>query len=163
MKKPIALRVAMRGAAAVELAFVSIFLVLMVLAAIDFARAAYFFNQLDKAVRDGARYLSFFDPYDTGNYPVALARNRMLYGSIAAGSAPIVPGFSASMISICDGRDAAACPGETFSGVDTGSGTINLVKVTVTGYVYTPLFPGASRMTTFTFSPISATMRQLFP
>ena len=31
----------------------------------------FVYDQLDKAVRDGARYLSFFDPNDPRNYPIA--------------------------------------------------------------------------------------------
>jgi Flp pilus assembly protein TadG len=154
-----------RGSVAVELAFVSIPLVMMAVAAIDFARAMFLYDQLDKAARDGARYLSFFDPTDPdpANYPIALAKNRMLYGTVSGGSSTIVPGLTAAMISICDSKDSSACPGESFANVDTGTGTINLVKVTISGYTFTPIFPGASELTTVTFSPISVTMRQLFP
>ncbi|HJW24926.1 MAG TPA: TadE family protein [Rhodocyclaceae bacterium] len=150
-----------RGVAAVELALVAIPLVMMVLAAIDFARAMFVYDQLVKSVRDGARYLSFFDPTAGGEYPVELAKRRVLYGSTSGGS-PIVPGLTASMISICDQTDSSACPGETFANVDTGSGTINLVKVKISGYRFTPAFPGVSKLTDITFDPISSTMRQLY-
>lgn len=153
----------MGGVVAVELALVAIPLVLITLATIDYARAMFVYDQLDKAVRDGARYLTFFDPADAGNYPVALAKNRMLYGSVSGSGPTIVPGLTAGMISVCDRVDASACPGETFANVSTGTGTVNLVKVTISGYVFTPIFPGVSRLTTITFDPISATMRQLFP
>lgn len=153
----------MAGVAAVELALVSIPLVFITLATIDFARAMFVYDQLDKAVRDGARYLSFFDPNDPQNYPVAAAKNRMLYGSVAGGGSTIVPGLTASMISVCDSVDASACPGDTLGNVSTGTGKINLVKVTISGYVFNPLFPGASHLPTMTVGPISVTMRQLFP
>ncbi len=153
-----------RGAAAVELAFISIPLVLMAVAAIDFARAIFVYDQLAKAARDGARYLSFFDPTDPDpeNYPIGLAKSRMLYGSVS-GNRTIVPGLTAAMISICDSKESSGCPGERFANIDTGNGTINLVKVTISGYTFTPIFPGVSQLTTITFSPISVTMRQLFP
>lgn len=151
----------MRGAAAVELAFVSILLVMFVLAAIDFARAMFVYDQLVKSARDGARYLSFFDPTVAAEYPTTLARNRMLYGS-TSGSKPIVPDLTAGMISICDRVNSTACAGQTFGDVATGSGNINLVRVTISGYQFTPIFPGVSQLTTITFNPISVTMRQLY-
>ncbi|MGE5472161.1 MAG: TadE/TadG family type IV pilus assembly protein [Bacteroidota bacterium] len=152
----------MRGAAAVELALVATLLVMMVLAAVDFARAMFVYDQLVKSARDGARYLSFFDPSVAAEYPTTLAKNRMLYGSTSSTSKPIVPGLTAGMISICDRVNSAACPGETFADVATGSGSINLVKVTISGYQFTPIFPGVSKLTTIVFDPISVTMRQLY-
>lgn len=154
----------MRGASAVELAFVSIPLILMVLAAVDFARAMFVYDQLAKAARDGARYLSFFDPTVAAEYPAGLAKNRMIYGmaSPPAGTGPIVPGLASSMISICDRANSSACPGETFANVVTPSGSINLVKVKIAGYSFTPVFPGASKLAAVNFEPISVTMRQLY-
>lgn len=151
----------MHGAAAVELAFLSIFLVSFVLAAIDFARAIFVYDQLVKATRDGARYLSFFDPSLPGNYPTTLMKQRMLYGSVSQSGDPIVPGLTANMISICDRVDSSACPGLSFADVPTGSGSINLVRVTISGYQFAPIFPGASRLASFSFEPISSTMRQV--
>jgi len=151
----------MRGAAAVELALLSIPLFALVMAAVDFGRAMYVYDQLVKSARDGARYLSFFDPTVAAEYPTELAKTRMRYGA-TSGSMTIVPDFTAAMIKICDRADASACPGETFSGVVTPSGSINLVKVTISGYVFTPIFPGASKLTTITFDDISVTMRQLY-
>lgn len=152
----------MRGAAAVELALVSIPLVMLVLATIDFARAMFVYDQLVKSARDGARYLSFFDPSVPAKYPVALAKNRMIYGSTSGTGPTIVPGLTTSMISVCDRADSTACSGETFANVATGSGSINLVKVTISGYQFTPIFPAVSKLTTITFDPISVTMRQLY-
>lgn len=154
------LRRYMRGAAAVELALVSIPLVFMAVAAIDFARVIFTYNQLTKAVRDGARFLSGFDPTVPAEYPLAIAKNRMLYGS-TTGTAPIVYGLTSDMISVCDRSNSTACPGEIFANVPTGSGPINVVKVTISGYTFTPIFPGISRLTTIPFEPVSATMRQV--
>jgi hypothetical protein len=122
----------------------------------------FVYDQLAKAARDGARYMSFFDPTVPGEYPTAAVKNRMLYGSVSVppDGNTIVPGLSAGMISICDRVDASACPGESFREVATGSGAINLVKVTISGYTFAPIFPGVSKLTTFIFEPISATMGQ---
>jgi hypothetical protein len=151
----------MRGAAAVELALVAIPLVLLVLALVDFARAMFVYDQLAKSARDGARYLTFFDPTVAAEYPTALARNRMRYGvaSPESGRTPIVPGLEDSMIVICD---RVRCPDDGLGNVDTGSGTINLVKVTITGYRFEPVFPGVAQLADITFDPISVTMRQLY-
>ena len=119
------------------------------------------YDQLLKAVRDGTRYMTFFDPTDSKDYPVDLMKKRVLYGSVN-GTNPIVPGLSLGMISLCDRVHADACPGESFGNVPTGAGNIDLVKVSISGYVFTPIFPGVSKLTTFTFEPISATMRQLY-
>lgn len=150
----------MHGAAAVELALVSIPLVFMAVAALDFARAIFTYDQLTKSVRDGARFLSGFDPTVASEYPTSIAKNRMVYGS-SLSSVPIVRGLDPGMISICDRAESSACPGESFADVPTGSGTINLVKVTISGYTFTPIFPGISRLVSTTFEPISATMRQV--
>ncbi|MCB1907101.1 MAG: pilus assembly protein [Rhodocyclaceae bacterium] len=154
----------MRGVAAVELALLSIPLMMLTVAAVDFARAMFVYDQLAKAARDGARYLSLFDPTVAAEYPTDAAKSRMLYGSASPGDSPspIVPGLTTAMIKICDRIDASACDGETFGGVVTPSGSINLVKVKIEGYVFTPIFPGVSRLATITFEPIAATMRQLF-
>ncbi|MBK6675952.1 MAG: pilus assembly protein [Rhodocyclaceae bacterium] len=154
-----------RGAVAVELAFIAIPLVFMVLATIDFARAMFVYDQLAKAARDGARYLSFFDPTIAAEYPTDMAKSRMIYGTAnpADGATPIVPGLTPEMIEICDRINSGGCAGGPFGDVPTPtSGTINLVRVSITGYTFNPSFPGASRLAAFTFEPISVTMRQLY-
>lgn len=159
------LQVRNRGVAAVELAFVSVLLVLMVLATIDFARAMFVYDQLVKATRDGARYLSFFDPTDAGTYPIDLAKQRMIYGlaNPPSEAKPIVPGLKSEMIRVCDRAHTTGCSG-SFGDVPTGSGSINLVQVTISGYLFTPIFPGGSQLPAggIVFEPISTTMRQLF-
>ena len=145
-----------------ELAFISIPLVLMTVGAIDLARAIYTYDQLAKAVRDGARLLSGFDPTIPAEYPKTLAIDRIVYGASPGPSpSPIVPGLDSTMVEVCDRIDSSACPAETFANVPTGTGSINLVKVQIVGYVYDPVFPGVSRLATITFDTISATMRQV--
>lgn len=153
----------LRGAAVVELAFIIIPLTLMAVAAFDFARSMWVYEQLTRSVRAGARYLSFFDPTIAAEYPTAAAKNIVLYGSInaPADGKPLIPGLDASMIQICDRTNATACPGESFSNVTTGKGSLNLVKMSITGYVFAPVFPGASMITSATFETISATLRQI--
>jgi len=154
-----------RGAAAVELALVCIPLMLIALGCVEFARAMLTYEALLKSARDGVRYLSFFDPAVAAEYPTGIASDRVVFGlnSPPAGATPRVEGLTVSMVEICDRVSATACPGEQFANVPTGQGTINLVRVTIRGYRYTPRFPGAGFIGSIPFSPISATMRQVFP
>jgi Flp pilus assembly protein TadG len=153
-----------RGVIAVELALVSIPLVMMSLTVFEYGRAMFLYNTLVKATRDGARYLSGFDPTDASNYPTANALNRVVYGyhPVPSNTQPLVPGLTASMVGICDRVSASACPSQTFVNVPAGaSGTVNLVTVRITGYTFVPLVPGVSRLLSVTFDPISTTMRQV--
>jgi Flp pilus assembly protein TadG len=153
----------MRGVAAVEFALLCIPLMLIALAAVEFGRAMLVYQELAKTVRHGVRYLSFFDPAVSSEYPTGYARNRVVYGvsTPAAGAPALVSGLTVAMVEICDRVTATACPGETFANVATGEGNINLVRVTIRGYRYTPRFPGAGLLGPITFGPISATMRQV--
>ena len=153
-----------RGVIAVELALVAIPLVMMSLAVFEYGRAMFLYNTLVKATRDGARYLSGFDPTDASNYPTTNATNRVVYGlhPVPGGTNPLVPGLTAAMVGICDRVSSSACPSQSFLNVPAGaSGTINLVKVQITGYTFVPLVPGVSKLLSVTFEPISTTMRQV--
>jgi Flp pilus assembly protein TadG len=149
-----------RGAVAVELAFVAIFLALMSAAVIEYARAMYTYNLLAKAARDGARFLSGFDPTAGADYPTAAAINRVVWGRSDTGTDAdrIVPGLDPSMVRVCDRAHTAGCPPMT---VATGTGSINLVRVEISGYTFTPVFPLVTGLGSITFEPISATMRQV--
>ena len=61
-----------------------------------------------------------------------------------------------------DRVDSSACPGEDFGAVATASGSIDLVKVVIDGYTFSPIFPGLTRLGAVTFDPIGVTMRQLY-
>jgi hypothetical protein len=149
----------MRGAAAVELALLIVPFILMTLAAIEFARVVYTYNQLVKVTRDGARYLSGFDPTD-GDYPKTLARQRVVYP--AGGTTEVAaPGLTLAMVQVCDRTDASACPGDTFANVPTAIGSMNLVRVQISGYAYQPVFPIGGIFGPINFDTISTTMRQV--
>lgn len=152
-----------RGAIAVELAMIAIPLVLISLMALEFGRAMYTYNTLVKLTRDGARFLSGFDPSVPAEYPTGIAINRMLCGKDTACSDAdiLVPGLDAGMIRICDRVNSSGCPGLSFGVVPTGTGSINLVRVAIEGFVFTPAFPGASGWASITFDTIGTTMRQV--
>jgi len=152
-----------RGVVAVELALVAIPLAVMTLVAIEFGRAMYTYNTLAKLTRDGARFMSAFDPTIATEYPKEILVNRMLWGKDTPGAdnEVLVSGLTAGMITVCDRADASACPGDSFANVATGEGSINLVRVSIEGYRFQPIFPAASGWGIFTFDTISTTMRQV--
>lgn len=147
-----------RGAAAVELALLTIPLILLVLGAVEFSRVVYHYNVIAKATRDGARILSAFSSDVAFEYPTGLAINRVVYGQDTPAVQPLVPGLSPSLVKICDKTGSVACPGADFSDVATGSGSINLVSVLVVGYTYEPIFSAGGLLPTYTFGPIGTTM-----
>ena len=150
-----------RAAIAVELAIVAIPLITMMLAAIEFGRAMYLYNQIAKATRDAARHLSGYDPTRTALYPLGLVRNRIVHGSNAAGGMSNIPGLEPSMIRVCDRVNDDGCTAGSFGPVDTGRGTIDLVRVEVVGYTFTPAVPFVGGLATYTFGPIGTSMRQM--
>lgn len=153
-----------RGAAAVELALISIPLVLTLLAGVEWARAMMTYNNIVKATRDGARYLSGFDPADSG-YPVARMKSRMIYGRDSATPGvdpPIVPGLTDAMIKVCDRLDSSQCdPSLQFAAVPSGPSVVNLVRVEVSGYQFVSIFPIPGGLGAISFEPISTTMAQV--
>jgi len=150
-----------RAAVAVELAIVTIPLVMMMLAAVEFGRAMVVYNQIVKATRDAARHLSGHDPALPNQYPIEVVRNRILYGSNRVGSVPDIPGLQPSMIRVCDRIHADGCTPGSFGPVDTPHGTIGLVRVEVVGYTFTPFVPFVGSLATYTFGPIGTSMRQV--
>jgi Flp pilus assembly protein TadG len=150
-----------RAAIAVELAIVAIPLITMMLAAIEFGRAMYLYNQIAKATRDAARHLSGYDPTRSEAYPLALIRDRILHASNVTRETPNIPGLAASMIRVCDRVNDDGCTAGTYGPVDTGHGTIDLVRVEVVGYTFTPAVPFVGRLGTYTFGPIGTSMRQV--
>jgi hypothetical protein len=166
-----ALRKKQRGVAAVEFGILIIPLTLMLFGLTEYARAIYQYNTLAKATRDAARYLSTVTP-GSGK---AMAQCLVLYGTQSTDCPDndpenpnpdaLAPYATKSMVHICDAMDASYCPGKPHALVSTGSGAINLVTVTISGYRFQSLinFPLAGlRVGTpdITFGDIGNTMRQ---
>ena len=146
-------RKTMRGAVAVEMALLMIPLIVMAFGVAEFGRAIYQYNTLTKVVRDSVRVVSQHDPSDLVNYSFFEAEARCLavHGTIDCSGPPLLPGLATGMVSIVSAPDA-------------GTG-INMVTVTVTGYVFTfvfnPLVFFGNTATNIPFGDIHATMRQL--
>jgi len=178
MRLPVAFarRRTARGALAVEFALLAVPFILMTLAVVDYARAMFTYNELVKATREGARLLSaFYAPTSSSdpNYTMyqnakTAAKNRTVYGTNAAGTTPIIPGLTTTMVEICDRANSAACAGQSFSNVpavdDAGAnqtGTLDLVRVQIHGYKFTSIFPLATNwIAKVSFEDVGTTMRQ---
>jgi len=141
-----------RGVAAVELGLMIIPLLTIVFGVTEYGRAIYTYNAVDKAARDGVRHLTSVLP--TSPDPKNEARNLVVYGNIEGTGSPLAPGLTTAMVSICD---AAACP-STHASVSTGTGVVNLVTVSITGYTYESIVTFVAPAT-LDFSDISVTMR----
>lgn len=143
------------GVAAVEMALLLGPLLLLALGVTELGRAVYQYNTLTKAVRDGARYLSQYEP---GNAARAdAARSLVVCGATVCGSgtAPLVPGMSIAYVQV---RDRLSDPG-LYNLQSTGRGTLNLVRVEVSGFTFRSLVP--SFIPDLPFSPIQTTMVQV--
>jgi len=146
-----------QGAAAVELALLTIPLVLMAIAAIEYSRVMYQYDVIAKATRDAVRVLTAFEP-GTADYPTTLAIQRVVKAKDAGGNLiDRLQGLANANVQICDRVNSTACPGMQFANVATGSGAIDLVRVQVSGYQFQPLF-GGGILPTLTFGPVGTTM-----
>jgi TadE-like protein len=145
-----------RGGIAIEFALVAVFLVPLILGIVDVARAFYGYDVLVKSVRAAARYVAT-EPAGAG---AAGARCIILTGSpvVAGGRCSVgqtqLPGLDDAGVQI-----TILLPSDLNSPLNdvvTGSGTVDLVTVSVSGYPMgrlTPLlFPD------LVLGPISATV-----
>ena len=140
-----------QGFAIVELALVLVPLALLLAATADLSRAFYTFNTLTQAARNAARYLALVDASNATKR--AEARNLVLYGNPAGSGSKLVADLDTDDIEICTPQLCADHDDE-----DTGSGTMDLVSVRITGYAYTSLF-SLLLPATVDFHDISVTMR----
>ncbi|HJV00200.1 MAG TPA: TadE/TadG family type IV pilus assembly protein [Burkholderiaceae bacterium] len=141
------------GVASVELAFLIIPLLVLTFGTTEYGRAVYQYNTLAKASRDAARFLSEQGPGDATD--LATAKCLAVYGNSNCSGSVLAPGLTTDMVSVCD---SVSCP-STHQNQATGSGVINLVTVTISGYPFTSLVPFIAP--SVTFNNISTTMRQI--
>jgi hypothetical protein len=134
-----------RGVAILEFALILPILIILLFMVTEFGRALMNYDAVTKSVRQAARYLSIQAP----GTKLTEARNLVVYGNTAGSGSPIVPGLSLTNV-----------PDPTWDA--TGSlPEINVVTVTVTGYIFTPLITTAFGLDfgPITFNDISAKMR----
>ena len=90
----------------------------------------------------------------TNRRPEGRGRNLAVYGNVEGTGTPLAPGLTTAMVNICD---ADRLPG-THAGVATGTGVVNLVTVSITGYIYNSIVTYVAPAT-LNFNDISMTMR----
>ena len=95
------------GVALVELAIMLSLLLAITFGITEFGRAIYTYNTLAKATRDATRYLSTQAAGNATSYTTAT--NLAVYGTPTVGStqAPLAPGLTSSMVSICDASNTS--------------------------------------------------------
>lgn len=151
-----------RGAAAIELALLTLPLAALAFGTTEFGRALHQYNTIAKSVRDAVRYQTTGTPGDAAN--ILAAKCLALTGSAAnAGAActgtALLPGLTLANVKECDRINwATDCPGVNHNLQPTGRGVVDLVTVKIINYQFTSMVPFA--MPTFTFGSIGATMVQ---
>ena len=152
-----------RGVVFVELALVLVFLVPLFILTVDISYALYEYQTLVKQVRAGARYLSV-QPHlvltDPGTATIKTKASCIIRTStLDCSYPPLLPQLSnTSLVSIYDSES-----NPNLKSVSTSKAepliyptTVNLIEVKIDGYVHHLM----SGLTTITFPPIKATMRQ---
>jgi Flp pilus assembly protein TadG len=152
MRKPFSMSRRHRGVAAVELALTMAPMLILTFGVVEYGRAIYTYNAIEKSARDAVRYLTAPPPGSAD--PHADAINLVVYGDTAGGVTPLAPGLSPGMVKICDATTCAP----THASVATGTGVINLVTVSIEGYVYQSIVTYVAPAT-INFNNISVTMK----
>ena len=141
------------GAILVELALLLVPLLVLVFGITEFGRAVYQYNALAKGVRDGARYLSPFEPGHADR--IREAQSMVVCGlTDCSNSDPLVPGMRLSYVRVLDRLSDP----DDYDLQSTGRGTLNLVRVEVSGFTFRSVAPAF--VPDQAFGPIHATMVQ---
>lgn len=147
-----------RGAVAIELALVSIILMMLMFAALDLGRAMYAYNEIAQSTRAAARYLA--TSVTVGSAETTKARNLVTYGNFLSSGSPLAPELKSDSTaiqfctpSICDvsGMTKANMSNQPVS----GAGSVNLVMVRVSNLTLVTYFP--KTVASFLFRPITVT------
>lgn len=113
------------GVAAVELAFVIFFLLLLVAGIVEFGRAFWYYDALTKATRDGARLLSVAERADFTSH-IDTAQTRVM---VVANAANLNPALTKANV-------AVTCMNKDFGAISCGNGTSapENVRIAISGY-----------------------------
>jgi Flp pilus assembly protein TadG len=115
------------GMAAVELAIVLVFLLLLLAGIVEFGRAFWYYDALAKATRDGARMLSIADKttFSSGTF-ISDAKDRVVQ---SANKANLKPALEAADVEV-------TCLDASFGtiGCDSGANAPANIRVAITGY-----------------------------
>lgn len=113
------------GVAAVELAFVIFFLLLLVAGIVEFGRAFWYYDALTKATRDGARMLSVAERADFTSH-IGTVQARVM---VLANAANLRPALTTSNV-------AVTCMNKDFGEIGCSNGTSapDNIRVAISGY-----------------------------
>lgn len=153
------------GVIFVELAAVLLVLIPLLLLTVDISYALYEYQTLVKQVRAGARYLTVQPPGDISYPGQALSQHAkasciVRTSTLDCSHPPLLPQLANPLlVTIRDSTTDAALKAQSTSPAGTSqlSTTVNLVEVSINGYVH-HLFQG---LTTIPFNPVSSVMRQM--
>ena len=109
---------------------------------------------LTRSVRSAVRHLSTQTAGDTTK--ITEAKNLAVYGSTTPGTTALVSGLTTAQVSVLDATTSSTA--HKLQSTGTGTVAINLVEVSISGVVFQPLASWV--VPAFTFSTVSATMRQ---
>jgi Flp pilus assembly protein TadG len=144
------------GAALIEFGITLGVLVTIVFGITEFGRAIYQYDTLAKAARDATRYLSTTAPGDAT--AIGAATCLAVHGRPTCTGAPLAPGLTTAMVSVCDATSCAATHQAQGS-----APVINLVTLTIgsanTPYTFISAVPAV--VPDIPFAPISVTMKQV--
>ncbi|HET7775560.1 MAG TPA: TadE/TadG family type IV pilus assembly protein [Azospira sp.] len=136
-----------KGAAAVELAFLLVLLLLMAAGTFEFGRAFWYYNALAKATRDGARALSL-EPKET-IASVGVGAAKALVVSVA-NDANLSPALTLTDVAVtCDGGACADNTAPAEVRVDISGYTIDI------GGVFPFFTPDTYKIRTFSGVPLA--------
>ena len=156
-----------RGAAIVEFALLLVPLLVLGFGVAEYGRAIYHYNTTVKSVRSAVRVLSQHNPSDARyGSRVSQAKCLAVYGNNACAGSALAPGLAISNVKVCDRISWSECSDaaqSNYNNVPTGMGTINLVEVRISGYLFS--FMGLPLINipignSVTFGPVGAVMRQ---
>lgn len=141
------------GTLAIELALLMVPLVMLLFGITEFGRALYQYNTVAKGVRDGVRHLSQYAPGDPAR--IAEAKCLAVFGTLDCNGTALVTGLTTALVTVRDrSTDAGA-----YQLQETGRGALNLVAVSVDGYMFDSLAP--LFVPDIAFASIGATMVQV--
>ena len=113
-----------KGSTLVEYAIGATVFIMAIFAVLEFGRALWAHNALTDAARRGARYAVLHQPNSGED---ANIKNLVVYGKVAGGSKPLLPGLSTANVTVSRSSD--------FS-VNSGTATVS-----ITGYEFKFVLP----------------------
>lgn len=140
-----------QGVAAVEMALLLPFMLLIFAGIVEFGRAFWYYDALAKATRDGARAMSLQPKETIQSVGIGAAQTIVVNAANAAG---ISPALTSAEVSI-------TCLDATFNTVACSDGTApENIRVSISGYTidigaWIPFFVNAGTTTTYDGVPLA--------